>query len=320
MNGEKKMKTISKESYEEIRSFVYRNSRPIELSLWKYFFENGNKEDVVEALTFYQNEDGGFGNALEADSLNPNSSPYTTLYAINILKHIDFVNFEHKIYKGILRYLESTKDSNEEGWFFTISSNDNYAHAPWMTYSSEENKIQSIGLSLEIASFILKNCNAESDLYKRALSIRKKFLNKLNTEKNLGEMGIGGYCVLLETIKETTLKECFDYDTLLMKIKKLVNDSIETDMSKWQYYVVTPSRYIISPDSIFYKDNEDIMQKELDYLIEIRPQNNVWNITWSWFDNNEKYPKEFAISENWWKSYKAIEKMTLLRNFKRIEI
>ena len=314
------MKLINKESYEEIRIFIYRNARPFELSLWKYFFENGSKEDDIEALTFYQNEDGGFGNALEADSLNPNSSPYTTLYAINILKHIDFINLEHKIYKGILKYLENTEDCNEDGWFFTIPSNDDYAHAPWMTYSSEENKIQSIGLSAEIVSFILKNCDTESNVYKRAVSIGKKLLNKLNAEKNLGEMGIGGYCVLLETIKETTLKEYFDYDILLMKIKKLVNDSIETDMSKWQYYVATPSRYIISPDSIFYKDNEDILQKELDYLIETRPQNNVWNITWSWFENNEKYHKEFAISENWWKSYKAIEKMMLLRNFERIEI
>ena len=76
------MKLINKESYEEIRIFIYRNARPFELSLWKYFFENGSKEDVIEALTFYQNEDGGFGNALEADSLNPNSSPYTTLYVL----------------------------------------------------------------------------------------------------------------------------------------------------------------------------------------------------------------------------------------------
>ena len=314
------MKLISKKSYEEVRTFIYRNARSLELSLWKYFFENGKKEDVLKSLAFYQNKDGGFGNTLEADSWNPNSSPYTTLYAINILKNIEFINPDHETFKGIIRYLENTEYCNEEGWFFTIPSNDNYPHAPWMTYSSEENKIQSIGLSAEIVSFILKNCNAESNLYKRALFIGKKLLNKLNTEKNLGEMGIGGYCVLLETVKNTKFEEYFDYKAILEKVKKLVNDSIEKDISKWQYYVASPSRYINSPNSIWCKDNEDILQKELDYLIETRPQNNVWNITWSWLDNNEKYSKEFAISENWWKSCKAIEKMILLRNFERLEI
>ena len=44
-----------------------------------------------------------------------------------------------------------------------------------------------------------------------------------------------------------------------------------------------------------------------------------WNITWSWFENNEKYAKEFAISENWWKASIAIEKIRLLQNFGRVE-
>lgn len=43
-------------------------------------------------------------------------------------------------------------------------------------------------------------------------------------------------------------------------------------------------------------------------------------ITWTWFDNNGKYTKEFAISENWWKSYKAIENLCFLKNFGYIEI
>ncbi len=45
----------------------------------------------------------------------------------------------------------------------------------------------------------------------------------------------------------------------------------------------------------------------------------VWDITWSWFENNDKYIKEFAISENWWKASKAIEKINLLRNFNRVD-
>ena len=87
----------------------------------------------------------------------------------------------------------------------------------------------------------------------------------------------------------------------------------------WANYGKRPSNFIYSRNSRFNNDNEDIIQQELDYLIETRAENGVWGITWSWFENNEKYSKEFAISENWWKAKKAIEKVKLLKNFDRIE-
>jgi len=132
-------------------------------------------------------------------------------------------------------------------------------------------------------------------------------------------MGIGGYCRLLDSIKQAQLTKHFDCDFLIEKLKKLVNDSIVRDTEKWVNYSVRPSNYITSPESIFYKDNEDIVSRELDYIIETRPKNGVWDITWSWFENDDKYPKEFAISENWWKAEKAIEKINFLKNFNRVD-
>ncbi len=171
---------------------------------------------------------------------------------------------------------------------------------------------------MELACFIMRYCDVNSDLYKRAMIITKRMIDRLKSRNNHGEMGIGGYCVLLDTIKQYGLGDKFDYENLQAIVHQLVKESIERDTSKWIYYGKRPSNYITSPDSRFYKENEEIVQKELDYLIDTRPDAGVWNITWSWFDNNEVYPKEYAISENWWKASKAIEKMVFLRNFKRI--
>lgn len=65
--------------------------------------------------------------------------------------------------------------------------------------------------------------------------------------------------------------------------------------------------------------DEEITDCELDYIIDTRMNNGVWNISWSWLDNNEKYAKEFAITENWWKVDLAITTLLHLRNFNRIE-
>ncbi|SHO44432.1 hypothetical protein [Anaerocolumna xylanovorans] len=313
------MKKLGLEAFCEIKNWMYRNARPVDLALWKYYFENGNKEAVLSSLAYYQNEDGGFGHALEADSWNPNSSPYTTLYAINILQAMDFKDISHPIMQGIFRFLSSGKHFSKTGWLFSIPTNNEYAHAPWWTYNSDANELESIGVTAELSGFVLKYFDKDTDLYKRVILIMNDIIAKLEIQDSYGDMGIGGYCVLLDTIKQAGIEKQFNYTKLRDVVKGLVYNSIERDTSKWSSYGVRPSNYITTPDSIYYKDNEDIVQKELDYLIETREKCNVWNITWSWFENNEKYPKEFAISENWWKAGKAIEKLVLLRNFERID-
>lgn len=313
------MKKLLLQDYKEIKSWMYRNARPIELAIWQYYFENGSKEAVLSALSFYQNDDGGFGHALEADSWNPNSSPYTTLKAINILKGIDFKDKQHPIIQGIFKFLESNAYCSENGWFFSIPSNNDYARAPWWTYNMEANAVESIGLTAEIISFIFMNADKNSEIFNKALTLSDIIIGKLNTEDKYGEMGVGGYSILLDAIEGAGLTSRFDYKSLTEKIKKHVYDSIERDKSKWVFYSRRPSDYIYSPESIFYKDNEDIVIKELDYLIDTRLQNGVWNITWSWFENNEKYAKEFSISENWWKASIAIDKINFLKNFNRLD-
>lgn len=313
------MNKIIKREYQEIRTWIYRNARQVDLAVWQNLFERGSKEAVLSALSFYQNEDGGFGHALEADCWNPESSPYTTLYVVNIFKMIGFTDKEHPMMQGIIRYLENGKHFTGSGWLFSIPTNNNYAHAPWWTYNVEANEYESIGVTVGLACFVLKYCDSRSELYQKVMSILKQMIQGLKLQKKNGDMGIGSYCILIDTIKELGLEEELDYNNLIPIVRNLVRDSIERDTSKWIYYGVRPSNYIISPDSIFYQENEDIVQRELDYLIETRPENGVWDITWSWFDNNELYPKEFAISENWWKAAKAVEKMLFLRNFGRLE-
>lgn len=73
---------------EKAKTFIYRNARPLDLTRWQYHFENGSKQAVLNALSYYQNEDGGFGHALEADSWNPNSSLIQTWTATEILRKL----------------------------------------------------------------------------------------------------------------------------------------------------------------------------------------------------------------------------------------
>ena len=74
--------------FEKARTFMYRNARPLDLARFQYHFENGTQEAVLHALSFYQNADGGFGHAIEADNWNPNSIPLHANGANSIFREI----------------------------------------------------------------------------------------------------------------------------------------------------------------------------------------------------------------------------------------
>lgn len=53
--------------YERARAFLYRSARPLDIARFQCHFKNGGKGAVLAALAADQNEDGGFGHALEPD-------------------------------------------------------------------------------------------------------------------------------------------------------------------------------------------------------------------------------------------------------------
>lgn len=315
------LKTLDQKAYQEVRTWMHRNARELELALWKFHFEGGSREEVVQALACYQNEDGGFSSTIEPDIWNPESAPYSAVVVTGILRGIGFLDNEgaaHPVVQGILRYLDSGVHSDETGWHFSVPSNDLYAHAPWWSYSEESNRVQDLGLTATLCAFVLGYAGRDSALFQKAAGYTKQILEKVSDTEDLGEMGAGGVLALLGEIMRTGLADSFECGSLMEKMAVAVNQRIERNPEKWAGYTPRPSEFIPSTESPFYKGNEEIVEKELDYLVETRNPGGVWNITWNWFNLGEKYAKEFAISENWWMGVKAIDTMLFLRNFGRI--
>ncbi len=298
----------------DVSGRIHRCGRQIEVALWEYFFEGGSKLNVVNALAPYQNEDGGFGHALEADNWNPNSTPITTQHALIMLLNIEFMDMEHPVMQGIWRYLRSEKDLLEYGWRFTVPTNNEYPHAPWWNYSEEQNKQEYYGVTAGFCDFILRFGEKGSALYQKAQALAESLLDAFMTDEKFGDMGLEAFIHFIETAIDLGLGG-YDGETLQNRLHSKVNNSIEHDTEKWAMYGVRPSNYITSPNSPFYAENKEIVLKERAYLLQTKPENDLWPITWTWFDNMEKYGKYFTISENWWKCFKAIEKMRFIKNF-----
>jgi hypothetical protein len=107
---------MNKQTFEKARAFIYRNARPLDFARFQYHFKSGSRNAVLNALAAYQNADGGFGHALEADAWNPNSSPIQTWTATEILREIGYKVKNQSIIQGILHYLASGADFEGHFW------------------------------------------------------------------------------------------------------------------------------------------------------------------------------------------------------------
>ncbi len=301
-------------TYEKARAFMYRNARPLEIALWQYHFEGGSKEAVLHALSYYQNEDGGFGHALEADNWNPHSSPLTSQTATEILFALD-VPAEHPIIQNLLRYLDSGMDFVPETrqWRNTVPSSNGWPRAIWWTYSEDEDEFR-YNPTAALAAFILRYADRGSPLYALGHTIAEEafawFLGQEVFEDKHAALLLmrllqygEGHCIPgLEEVRE--------------RMHAQVRRNICTDLDKYGVeYVDRPTDLIDGPDNPWYPDIAQAALAECDFLIASQQEDGSWPVPWQWWN---EYTKEYEVAANWWKGHLVLKHILYLRHFGRL--
>lgn len=305
------MKTLDKTAFDEIRAWMHRNARPVDMALWRHIFEDGDRADFLRELRYYQNADGGFGHALEADHTNPNSTPASTQKALELMDKAGVDPADAgDITEGIVSYLSGDDIYGELGWRFRVPSNNDYPHAIWWTYEPTEELAENIGLTAIFVLFAHKYAPEGSKTLERARRELPRLMSELDGG-GIGEMGAKSYLLLLMGAPEIVKGH-------EQKILETVDARITRDTSKWSEYCRMPSDLIMSKDNPLYERNKALVEAELDYIIDTRPKGGVWDITWQWYDDG-KYADAFSLSRNWYRAEVAIDKLLFLRAFGRLQ-
>ena len=300
--------------YEKARAFMYRNARPLDLARFQYHFENGSKETVMKVLSYYQNEDGGFGHAVEADCWNPNSIPLHSNTAGNIIREIDFDNAQQPVIQGLLKWYASGEHFNGKTWAITVDSNNDYPHAAWWHTESTSACHTDYNGTAQIAGFIVRYAEKDSKLFELGVRIANEAVSALCPSEITDMHTCVCYMRMAELFEKGKATEYIPFKELKDKLHKSVNRLIVTDTTKWSGYVCQPSCFITSKDSEYYPDNREIADYECEYIISTQLLDGSWNIGWSWTD----FPEEWAVSKNWWKGQYVIQNLLYLKGFGRI--
>jgi hypothetical protein len=114
-------------SLERARDFVYQHGALWERALFAHLFEGGPRERVIRCLACYQNEDGGWGHALEHDVRSPASHAVATEYALGVM--LEYGLADEALLARTAAWCEANQ--TEEGDFPLGEAFHRYPRAPW---------------------------------------------------------------------------------------------------------------------------------------------------------------------------------------------
>ncbi|MCH5165857.1 MAG: hypothetical protein J1G01_05595 [Clostridiales bacterium] len=304
---------MNNDIFQKARYFIYRNARPLDMALWRYHFEDGSRNDVIDILSFYQNTDGGFGHAIEPDFWNSKSTPISTWRAISVLKEIG-VGYEDDIVKNILAYLDSGKDFESGMWYNTVKSNNDYPHAVWWECQSESG-VPSVNPTISIAGFALKYANKQSALYKKSIEIIKSAVDKFIVAPVCDMHITPLYMDLYEYCASIDGFDLFDLATYKTALYSAVKSTVCTDPDKWlKEYVCKPSTFYDSSKLIFDILDRKLCEKEGEQLLKGQLDDGSYGIPWIWHNDYTEY----YVAANWWKSSMLRINMLYLKDLELI--
>lgn len=305
------MKKLSKETFNEIQSYINKKARPLESAIFNYYFNYSNSEDLLDMLEEFQNLDGGFGRGIEPDFKLIESSPMATSIGLRYLNMLNKNDRTQKMIGRAIEYLESTFDSERNGWYSVPIAINDYPHAPHWEYRND------IGMtvidyswgnpSAELIGYLYKYREyvTRIDIY----SLLSYAIDNLNSRTEFNsEHEIFCYIRMYNIIDEEFSVQI--EDTIKLAVSQLIN----ANESEWTDYVPMPLKFIEFDSKNYFGIDSEFIDKNLDYLVVKLEENKKILPTWEW----DCYLDEWEIARTEWMGILTLEALLALKKFNRL--
>ncbi|MBD3363260.1 hypothetical protein GF362_06075 [Candidatus Dojkabacteria bacterium] len=302
---------LSSKKFSEISKFVKTKARKLDKSLFTYYFENNSAENVLKDLRKYQNEDDGFGHGLEPDFTTNSSSAIATCVAMQYINKLN-IQGNHFIIDQILNYFTNTFSNKYQRWRPVPDDVNKSPHAPWW-HIDEKTGMCPIdnnwdNPTVEILGYLHKYDNNFPK--KKLKEMTNKAVMRLLGEESIPEHSL--YCYqIFYSYADQEVKQ-----SIKSRLFERIRDIVNKDSKDWrEKYVPKPLDFVSIPDAPFYNLLNDLVDKNLDFLIKSIENNKAWFPTWSW----GQYEKDWEKARMEWTGKITVDNLIILKKFGRIE-
>jgi len=229
---------LTRERFEDAKSYLLRAGRPLEQQLFRYHFENGDAAAVLRELATHQMPAGGFRDMGEGDS--DVSSPMGTTCAFQHLVELPIAGDHPTVRQGI-GYFLSTYDADRDGW-------------------SEEHDLHWGNPSAEIVGYLWRyRERVPQPLLEHVTAVAIDRFGRLP----LPVPGFSDLCYLrlAQWIPTTSVRA-----DIHRKVSEGVRQNLELDHARWHTgYFIKPYWYAMHPDAPLH----DTLADEIELLSNV---------------------------------------------------
>ena len=303
---------LSKEAFGRASNYINEFGRPLEVARFAYHFEGGPAGAVVGELKAFQNEDGGFGHALEPDMRTPESSALATSVAFQMIRELpgDAVV---ELVQPAFNYLVQTFDTSKATWRIIPPAAASSPHAPWWSQAGETDRFANFSLNptAELLGYIIE---FSSDI--SPASFVSNLSNKVLAHiLQLDEIEAHEYQCCIRLSQTPNLPSEYR-ERLIDKLVSLMAGVVALDSTAWSGYALLPLQVADSPESPFYASLEGIIGANLNFEIGNQDDDGSWWPLWSWGDN---FADVWPVAQKEWAGYLTLAKLLTCKNYGVIE-
>ena len=290
------MKFLTKNMQKDMAIQMCNKARDIDICIFNALDGSMPKDYLLDCLTLYETEDGGFGHGLYIDNYNTNASVYQVYEALRMLDMLDFDSscdldlYDHIVNKAF-NFIYNRAEFKDGKWNPNVKSNDDFAHAKIFSYDEENKELFGYHPTAAIIGYTLTLCKPTKAYYKKALRYLDDCLNYLYKANSLTKYEAISFGSLLNSLKKANIKNeewKKIEDKLIENAKDNVSLSFEDNET---LHPLEAALYLDDPDL------NNLKEQELDYLISSIKSFGLWDKIgdWGW----DKYPEADSASLKW---------------------
>mgnify|MGYP006279609473 CR=1 FL=1 len=309
------MKKLYHNGFHRAQQFLVEVARPLEQDLFTYHFQGKERDAVLDSLSEFQNEDGGFGRALEPDLRTPRSSALATAIGFYHLAEMDCAP-DHPLVEGAVGYLRSTLDVDKKAWRVVPHGTHDYPHAPW--WHDQDGSLEEVfgGFRIIPRALILASLHHYPSLVPQEW-LEALTQDTVDTILNADVLGEGGGSDLEYAIALAEAPHLPEKYTrkLTARIREAIPEVVVRDPELWDTYCIKPLGIAPRPDALGADLISKDIENHLDYVIEHQSSEGCWDPSWSWGEN---YPQVWPQARREWRGILTLETLISLEAYGRI--
>lgn len=297
------MSMLKHDKFIKARDFIFAHGNDIDRAWFRYIFEDNNTDAFLEVLAQYQYKNGGFGGLYyEFDYQGPclKSTEIAVKYILNLKEK---PSSTHPLIQNMMKYILDAYIPERGNWGEVVVPEVNEgAHCYWVRYrgedttpiANEEERIKKYSANEKVCFAAFVSYYSElvpEDLYHDIIKYPIEHISRYWDEnsreynKNIFDEG------------EPYDIEYFQWFVPCLKDKNVANKLtsilcqnptafMELDFTKSEnYYVHLPCDVVISPNSILYPVEKDLVLGSLEYRMNQQGDDGRWPLGWSFGDN-----------------------------------